>query len=847
MWFRACRLALLAAWLAVAAAPPTPSQHYGFTPGEDYKLVDYNQLIAYFQRLDAASERLQLVEFGRTSLGKPMYVAFISSEENLRRLEHLKSINRRLALAQASLAEASELARQGKVFVWIDSGLHATEVAPSQHASDLAYRMVSDESPEFRRIRDKVILLQIPCINPDGLDMVVHWYRQNVGTPYELAPLPRLYQKYAGHDNNRDWFMLNLTETRHVTRLLFQDWFPHIVYNQHQSPPFPARIFVPPYAEPLNPNIPAAVMEGIHLIGSAMKERFARENKSGVLSYHGFDAWWNGGLRSVPAFHNMHGILTETAAYAYGTPREYKAEDLPERFSNGIPTREPSVFYQRPWLGGRWSVRDAIEYMLTADFAILDLAAARAEEFLLKAWQMAHDNIQLGRSSPPFAYVLPREQWDLSSAVAMLERLQLGGIEVRHATRPFTAGGKQYSAGSWVLLAAQPFRPYLLDLLEPQKYPELRAGTTGPTKRPYDVAGWTLSLNMGVTVERIDAPFEAPLEVLSKMEPPSPSLDVRQNHAFIALARALEAGQTVWRAADGALSTSPTAGSREIRRPRVALYEPWTANMDAGWTQWVLDQYRVPYTLVHNEDVRKGGLRARFDAFILASQSAASILHGYKLGERIGGARSLSGPYDARGLQRPEYTGGIGVEGLAELDRFVRQGGLLIALDAATELPLQFFDIGVRGVLRSGEGEGTGEYYNPGSILRITVDTSHSVAAGMPAAAYAFSSGGQAFEITLEPSWNRDERLVRTIVRYADKNLLASGWLSGERQIAGRPAVVEARMGQGRVILFGFRPQFRGQTFGTFKLLLNALYESATVPARSASASAHSAVLQDQR
>ena len=284
----------------MCAAVPTPREHLGYEPGTDYKLADYSDVYGYFQKLAKSSDRIRLVEFGKTSLGKPMIVAFLSSPENLAKLDHFKELNRRLALGKASPEEARRMAREGKAIVWIDSGLHASEVAPAQHSFDLAYRMLTDEGEETGRIREQVILMQIPCINPDGLDMVSHWYRKNAGTPYETATLPRLYQKYAGHDNNRDWFMLNLEETRNVTRLLFQDWFPHIVYNQHQVPTFPARIFVPPYAEPLNPYVPAPVMEGINLIGAAMKERFASEGKTGVLSYYGFDGWWNGGLRSVP-------------------------------------------------------------------------------------------------------------------------------------------------------------------------------------------------------------------------------------------------------------------------------------------------------------------------------------------------------------------------------------------------------------------------------------------------------------------------------------------------------------------------------------------------------------------
>ncbi|MGH9658177.1 MAG: M14 family zinc carboxypeptidase, partial [Bryobacteraceae bacterium] len=537
----------LAAALAALAAVPTPAEHLGYAPGADYKLADYSDIIGYFQKLARASDRIRLVEFGKTSLGKPMYVAFLSSAENLKQLDRYRAITRRLALGEATEAEARKLAADGRAIVWIDSGLHATEVAPVQHAPELAYRMVAAADPETEGVRRSVILMQVPCINPDGLDMVARWYRRNVGTPFEIAPLPTLYQKYAGHDNNRDWFMLNLAETRAVTRLLFREWFPHIVYNQHQTAPFPARIFVPPYAEPLNPHIPAPVMEGINLIGSAMKERFARENKPGVLSYHNFDAWWNGGLRTAPAFHNMHGILTETALHLYATPRVYSEKELPAAFSSGIPTREPTVFYQRPWLGGRWAIRDAIDYMLTADFGILAFAASRPAEFLFKSWQLARASIDRGNSGGPFAYVVAPDQHDRPTAVDMLDRLSQAGVDVRRARAGFQAGGATFAEGSYVLLAAQPFRPYLVDLMEPQKYPELRAGQSGPTKRPYDITGWTLPLNMGVRVDRVDDAFTADLEPATQLRFEGAvrgsgsvvTLDRRENNSFRAVSALL--------------------------------------------------------------------------------------------------------------------------------------------------------------------------------------------------------------------------------------------------------------------------------------------------------------------
>ena len=784
----------------LAAAVPSPKEHLGYTPGEDYKLADYADVSGYFRKLAAASDRIKLEEFGKSAHGKPMLAAYISSPENLARLSEWKQTSRRLALGEGSRDEARQLARNGRAIVWIDSGLHASEVAPVQHSLDLAFRMITQEDEETRKIRDRVILLQIPVINPDGLDWIAHWYRRNVGSPYELAPLPQLYHKYAGHDNNRDWFMMNLAETRHVSRMLFQEWFPQIVYNQHQAPAFPARIFVPPYAEPLNPHIPAPVMEGINGIGAAMKERFAREGKPGVISYTGYDAWWNGGLRSVPAFHNMHGILTETALFSYATPGNYKLKDLPERFSNGIPTKEPSVFYERPWLGGKWGVRDAIDYMLTADWAILELAATRSEQYLFKAWEMARASIEAGNAGKPYAYVVPAEQWDASAAVDMVERLALGGITVQRATAPFQVGAREFGAGSYVLAAGQAFRPYLVDLMEPQKYPELRAGITGPTKRPYDVAGWTLPMNMGVEVVRVEDRFAAALEPATDFATPaSAANDPRQNAYYAQL-----------------------PSRRKV--PRVALYEPYTANMDTGWTQFVLDRFQVPHTLLRNEDILANDLAGRFDAIILASQPVNSILHGTRGGEPAGRDRS---PGDLAALQRPEYTGGIGIHGLAKLESFVRSGGTLIALDEATGVPVQFFPLPLRPLLSGGEN---GSYYSPGSIVRIQVDSTHPLAAGMPKDAYAFSTGGQAWDISLLKEFNKGDRQVRSVARYSEASLLASGWLSGERAVLGKHILIEARHGQGRVVLFGFRPQFRGQTAGTFKFLLNAIYTSTDKP-----------------
>ncbi|MBL8242269.1 MAG: hypothetical protein JNM66_32885 [Bryobacterales bacterium] len=809
MSFRRLLFLLVSFVYSLAAAVPSPADHLGYAPGTDYKLADYNDIITYYQKLERATPRLKLHQYGKTSTGKPMYVALISSEENLRQLDKFKEMNRRMALGLASKDEAARIAKEGKVFVWIDAGMHSSEAACPQGSPELAYRMVTGETDEFQRIRDKVILVHIPVTNPDGQDLIAHWFRKNVGTPYQEASLPVLYQKYSGHDNNRDWFMFNLEETRHTGRLLFQEWFPQIMYNQHQAPAFPARIFVPPYSEPLNPRIQTPVMEGINLIGSAMRERFAMEGKTGVLSYVGFDGWWNGGLRSTPAFHNMHGILTETAMQPYSIPKDYKLADLPDRFSNGIPTKEPTIFYS-PWLGGRWGARDAIEYMITADMAILNLASRMPEHWIHKAWDLASKNIAMADTAKPFAYIVPPDQWDRWTATEMLRRLQLGGIEVKRATAEIRMGDKTYPAGSYVMLAGQAFRSYLVDLMEPQAYPELRSGTTGPTKRPYDVAGWTLPMQMGVKVERVNDRFDtSALTAVAEVPSAEWRLDSKDNSSYLKLAQMLNANEKAGWTADGRLVTSGYAW--ELRKPRLAIYEPYTANMDLGWTQWLLDTFHVPYTVVHNEDLQKPGLRDRFDTVLLAQQSAESILHGLR--DSGGGEEGdMNNPNRGRPRPRPEHVGGIGPQGLATLDAFVKDGGTLVALSTAAELPMQFMPLPVRSVSRGSE---TG-FYSPGSLLRATVDTSHPLAFGMAKDAIVFSNGGPVMELAGAGA--------RSVVNFARRDLLASGWLSGERSVLGKSILVDAAHGKGRVLLYGFRVQHRGQPFGTFKLLLNALY-----------------------
>ena len=454
-------------------AVPTPESVIGFVPCSDYQLATYEQIAAYFRALDAATPRLSLEEIGRTTEGRTQLMALVSSASNLRNADRYKQIARRLAQGRDLTDEqARALARDGKAVVWINFGLHSTEVGHAQAAPLLAHKVVTAESAEMRFIRDNVIFLLVPNMNPDGTTLVADWYMAHVGTRFEQSTPPELYHTYAGHDNNRDWFMFNTSESRNVATQLYAEWFPQIVYDQHQTAPFPARIFVPPFDDPMNPNIPPLVMRGINVVGGAITRRLDQQNKRGAISRVGFDTWWNGGMRTAPYFHNMVGILTETA-HASATPATYDPKRFPPTFDDGTPTLQPSTDYPSPYTGGDWHLRDTCDYMVTASMAVLDIGARRRQEWLYDIYRMARDAIAAGAGE---AYIVSAEQWDPGTAVKMINVLRWGGVEVESARAPFEAGGKLYPAGSFVIRCAQPFRPYLTDLLNPQIYPDRTAG-----------------------------------------------------------------------------------------------------------------------------------------------------------------------------------------------------------------------------------------------------------------------------------------------------------------------------------------------------------------------------------
>jgi len=837
-----------------------PEDYLGFKPGADFHLVTYEQAIGYFELIASQTDRMQVFDMGPTSEGRRMKYAIISSEENMANLERYKEITRRLSLVRGvSEEEAQRLAEEGKAVVWIDGGLHASEVAPSQHNIQLAYDLVTGEDRQSQFIRENVILLLV-FANPDGMTIVSDWYMNNVGTPYEVSSVPWLYHKYAGHDNNRDSFIANLVETQNMNRVTSREWFPEILFNQHQTGPFPARIWIPPESEPTNPNVHPIIVRWKNLIGAAMGKAFEEANQPGAISRISYDSWYPGYVTQIVDGHNIPSILTETQLYRYATPHYYTLNDFPEAHQD----LTVGTFYPNPWLGGWWRLGDAVAYNITASKAVLDVAAKYRYDFLYNKYVMGKDVIERYLKEPPYGWIISADQRDHNTTVLMLNRLILMGTEVYTANEPFTHDGISYPKGSYIIPASQPFGLFVKNILEKQNYPDLReyshlwqglVGTTrweGAPLRAYDGVGWTLPVQMGVEYREMSKLIDVSKVLITEAAAPAGTISGSGTHyvfthtdngSFIAVNRILDAGGKISLALDdftldgtkyqkgtfivdaGSIpqytlrdiaseTHIPMRGgsvrveSTPLDKPRIALYKSWVANMDMGWITLIFENYDFTYHLLTDSEVKAGNLHDRFDVIILPDQSAGSITNGHR-----------------KGTIHPDYVGGITADGVENLKKFVEAGGTLICNKSSSDLAIRNFNLSVKNTLR---GVPSDSFNCPGSILKVDYDTGHPVAFGMHERGMAFFSRGQVFELlpdTLETGEKDTGKQPPVIVAYyPDESLLVSGWILGDSIIRGKAAILDVQFGEGKVILFGFNVHNRSQAYSTFKMLFNAIY-----------------------
>jgi zinc carboxypeptidase len=911
-------LAILVAIVSAAAAQgiTTPKQQFGFDIGDDYQLATYDQFVEYWHKLDKESDRMKVVEIGKTAEGRPQLMAIITAPDNFKKIDRYKEISRRLATVDGLTDEqAHALAKEGKAVVWFDGGLHATEVLGAHQLIETVYQLVSRNDPETLRFLNDLVILAVHA-NPDGMQLVSSWYMREKDPPRRsMTALPRLYEKYAGHDNNRDFYMSNLPESINMNKVLYSEWFPQIMYNHHQTGPAGAVMFAPPFRDPFNFNFDPLVPIGIDIVGAAMANRMAAEGKPGLTSRKGssYSTWWNGGLRTTVYFHNMIGLLTETI----GSPTPISIPFVP---SKQLP--DSNLYYPiEPQQ--TWHFRQSIDYSVTANYAVFDVASRNKDTFLYNIYLMGKNSIERGSrdswttsprriaaaeasltapnggrggqgaeaatdeaSAPagaggrggraatvsqfktllrdpslrdPRGFILPSDQPDFPTATQFINALIRTGIVVHRATAQFTIGAKTYPAGSFVVKAAQPFRPHVLDMFEPQDHPDDIPYPGGPPTRPYDNAGWTLAYQMGVKFDRILEAFDGPFERINGLQKPLPGkaapsatvlLAHSSNNAFIAVNRLLAAGRDVrWTQAPGnpfyiagasvaelqklatdlginfepAGQATSLVGAVKLRRPRIGLADVYGGSIPSGWTRFVLEQFEFPFDVVYPKAIDAGNLSSRFDVLIFPSDVGPAPTGGRGGGGRGGaagdGAATIPSEYQPMlGSYSAEQSG-------AALKKFLDDGGTILGVGRSSMNLARVLGLPVENHLTERSADGSvrpipvEKYYVPGSILRLTVDNSAAIANGVDDHVDVFFDNSPVFSLGPEAV----KKGVRPVAWFDTPAPLRSGWAFGQGYLNGGIEILQATVGRGNLILFAPEITFRAQPHGTFKFLFNGL------------------------
>ncbi|HTM04708.1 MAG TPA: M14 metallopeptidase family protein [Vicinamibacterales bacterium] len=853
-----------------ASRVTSPRQQFGTNIGDDYFLANYTQLEQYWQTLDRESDRLQLVDIGRTEEGRHQWMAVITAPENVAQLDRYRDISRRLSLAQdVDDEQARVLAEEGKAVVWIDGGLHADETLGAQQLIELVYQLTSRSDPETLRILHDTIVLAVQA-NPDGQELVANWYmREKEPQRRSLDGLPRLYQKYVGHDNNRDFYMSTQAETVNINRVLYRQWFPQIVYDHHQPGPAGTVMFAPPFRGPSNYVFDPLVSFGIDALGAAMQTRFAAENKAGVTLRSGstYSTWWNGGLRTTAYFHNQIGLLTETI----GDPAPIDIPFVAER-------QRPSPDLPSPIMPQPWHLRQSIEYSMTANRAVLDYAARHREELLFDGYRMGENAIERGRrdtwtSSPrvtsgrvhdpklrdPRGYILPSDQPDFPTAVKFVDALLKDGVRVERATSSFTVGTRTYPAGSFIVSTAQAFRPHVLDMFEPQDYPTDVRQAGGIPDAPYDNAGWTLAFQMGVKFDRILDAFSGPFEAVTSVKPPPAQVSGPArpagylfshavNDSFIVLNRLLAAGQDVYWRRDGSMwvrftpaitpiveraaselgveftGVAAPGPALKVRPVRIGLWDQYGGSVSSGWIRWILERFEFPFERVYVEALDAGDLTRRYDVIILPDDAIP---------------QSRSRRQDGTSIEDlpAEYRGTTGTmtweRTVPQLKRFVDDGGTLVTIGRANAIAERIgAPVADAEVVSGGGAERPlrrDELDVPGSIVRMNVDNTSPLAYGMERQADVVFDNGPLFRVPRCSSGEAECQSARVIARF-NATPLRSGFAVGQEILAHTPAAIDVRLARGHVVMFGPDITFRAQSHGTFKLLFNAVFADKAIP-----------------
>jgi hypothetical protein len=840
-----CFVALLLPAMAQAGPPPhvkTPEQEFGFTLGADRKLADWTQLTAYYRLLAKESNRVRYEELGKTTEGRPFVAVTITSPGNMARLKEYQEIQARLADPRTTTPEqAAKLIETGRSVLVVTCNIHSDEIASSQSCAEFAYLMASGTSPEILNILDNTILVMVPSLNPDGEQLVVDWYKKYLGSPYEGTEPVTLWHHYLGHDDNRDWYIFSQVETQLTVTKVLNVWRPQVLYDIHQMQPNGPRLYLPPWVDPIDPNIDPLLVSAMNAVGTQTAYEVSETGKTGILIDGVYDMW--SPARHYVAYHGGLRILTESASVNIASPIDIPFEKLDKGI--GYDAKVAKWNFPNPWRGGLWRLSDIVDYQKDSFFSIANNVATHRVQFLTDFYHVQQDSVTQ-KFGGPYAYVIPSEQTDPGAAARLVNTLRMGQVEVERSRAPFVADGQTYTAGSYIVRLGQPYGPFAKTLLEIQHYPNIEQYPGGPLQRPYDVTAQTLPLLFGVKAVAVAQKFaadEAPVDkatasgVFQRSDANAGYVIGDQaNAGYYAVFSLLQQGVRVLRLTGDQLpkgtfyipmqagldeklkdiaeklpvtiEPAPEAvgdSALELKLPRIALYQSWSPAMDEGWTRWLFDRNGIPYTRVVDADLRKGNLNQRFDVLILPDELPARILHGPQ--------QSADEPPTP-----PEYRGGLGEAGTESLRDFSARGGTVVAFNRASLLYSQDFLGGVKNRLAKVPSS---EFYVPGSLLEVAVDPSNPIAFGSTPHVPIFFELSPAFE----PGGN-----AITVAHYDRDDSLLSGWLLGGKMLNGAAALIEKPTGAGRLILFGFRPQYRGQSEVTYKLLYNSLLYAASAP-----------------
>ena len=851
-------IVVMTAGLFAQSTVTSPEKFFGYQLGSDRKMARWDKIVDYYSVIEKESGgRMKVINMGPTMNNNPFLMVIISSAKNMANLETIKKNNLTIVNPHTTPEkEIKKLVVDGKVVIVQSMSMHATEIGGTQMAPELAYDLLTRKDEEAQRILDNVVFIEVPCFNPDGELMVTDWYNATLGTTYEGVNYPSLYAKYIGHDDNRDAFQTNMRESQYMASILFTDWRPEVYVDHHHMGSYGPRISLPPYAEPGRPYADPLTWREVAWYGAHMAYKESEAGKTGAINNAIYSGWGHFGFHWITPFHNIDGMLTESASAKLATPMYI----LPEQLQGGarnLPKYEEETIFPDPWAGGWWHLRQIVEMQKISAWAAMDVAARNRETVLWNAYQKAMRQTKRGAEGSLSAYVVPTTQHDPITANLMIQKLLVQGIDIQKAEKPFTsADGHTYAAGSYIISLAQPKMGLIRNLLGRTFFPDndWTHDKEGAPIRPYDLSTDTMDEFMGVRVDAVEGPIKADMTLISEA-PLTPGkvtagasgyvLSTKLDNAFMVVNLLQTKGVVVSRvdkATDGLnlgdfvvgkgseseikeiakttgvdfnpVATLPVIGTHKLKRLRIGLYQRYYGgNVDEGWTRWLLEQFGYNSTNLLDPEIKKGDLNAKYDTIIVPDDSTSMLTGESGPGEGGREAAFRGSPMD----YPPQYRSGLGTDGVAALKTFVQNGGTVVTLGMASSFAIDKLGVRARNIL---EKTTTKQFWCPGSTLKVNFNTANPLAYGMPKDGLAlYLQGDPVFEVL--PSQTNEHYSV--VVSYKDRELLQSGWLVGEGNITGKAAMLSAEMGKGKVILIGFRTQHRAQTYGTFKLLFNSL------------------------